>query len=663
MSIKTRVTQLSTEIHRHNDLYYTNAAPEISDAEYDTLFAELTSLEQAHPELLLPDSPTQMLKIKPAPGLKTLRHATRMLSIGNTFSSEGIEAFDRKMQALNNGDEVEYSGEPKNDGMAISLIYRGGRLIQGVTRGDYEEGENVTAAVSVIRSIPLAISHMDEIDIRGEVVMTDKTFESINAQRRADGEDEYTNARSLAAGSLKILDPEKVRARDLVFVAYSISDATLPGDVFKQSEVLERLRDFGFQTDPDCSVVKGAQGIEDYYVFLRLKRPLRESQIDGAVYKVNDLALQHEAGYVAREPRSMIAYKFNAQEAYSKIEAIDIQIGRSGALTPVARLTPTPLGGVTVSNATLHNINEVRRKDIRVGDTVLIRRNGDVIPGVIGVDKSKRTGNEVEFNMPTACPCCGSPVEKDKEEDAVLRCTGGASCTEQAVQRLIYFVSRPGMNIDGVGDADCRQLYEAGIVKTPDQFYDVTMTDLLAMEGFKKKSAENAIKAIQESRKPTLRKFLVSLGIRNAGDGTAKRLEAALGSIYAIRAATLGDLCAIRDIGPAVGGSLYRYFHDEENIKVLDRLIDVLDIQNPVANKNAVDGIDGKTFVITGTLDGMSRDEAKAWIESMGGVTSGSVSKKTHFVLAGVEAGTKLDKAIALGVRVLGLDELRGMVA
>jgi len=370
------------------------------------------------------------------------------------------------------------------------------------------------------------------------------------------------------------------------------------------------------------------------------------------------LALQHEAGYISREPRAMIAYKFNQQEAYTKLLSIDVQIGRTGALTPVARLAPINLGGVVVQNATLHNMDEIARLGVKIGDTVKVRRNGDVIPGITGVDLDERDGSEVAFQMPSECPCCESPVEKDKEEDAAFRCTGGDACDEQAVQGLIYFVSRPAMNIDSVGESLCRQLFDEGLVRTPDQLYQLTVEQLLKLDGMGIKSANNAIDSINASRNPTLRKFLVALGIRNAGEGTAKRLEAAFGSLEAIRAASVADLMSVDDVGVVVAGSVHDYFR---NTPMVDRLVAELDIKNPQVNTQQVGVIAGKTFVITGTLDGMSRDEAKTWIESMGGVTSGSVSKKTNFLLAGAEAGSKLERAQSLGVTVLSLDDLRMM--
>jgi len=661
MNVMQRVSELSAEIHRHNKLYYRDSTPEISDADYDALFAELSELEKLNPLAALPGSPTKKLDVEPAPGLSKIKHLTRMLSIGNTFLPEGVADFDEKMEKLQGARDVYYSVEPKFDGLAISLVYRGGKLVSAATRGDYEEGENVTANAMHIPSIPKTIDYQDELDVRGEVMMTTEAFFRLNAGQRSIGEKEYANARNAASGALRLLDPAETGRRGLVFTSYSITDSTLPSDVQTQNQVMTKLQQIGFPADDNWAIVVGKDGIQSYFDRLSGIRHTLPFDIDGIVVKVNDLALQQEAGYISREPRAMLAYKFNQQEAYTTVSAIDIQIGRTGALTPVARLSPIALGGVVVQNATLHNINEIRRLDVRVGDTVLVRRNGDVIPGILSVDKTKRTGDEPVFHMPGECPCCQSPVEKDKDEDAVLRCTGGIKCDEQAVQNLIYFVSRPAMNIDGVGESLCRQLFEASLVRTPDQLYDLTIGQVAKLEGYATKSAENVIAAIDASRSPALRKFLVSLGIRNAGEGTAKRLEAAFGSFDAIRAASIHQLCAVRDIGDVVGASLYYYFRDEKNADMLDRLVSRMDIQNPVSNTNTVEGITGKTFVITGTLDGMSRDEAKVWIESMGGITSGSVSKKTDFLLAGEAAGSKLDKAVSLGVKVVGLDDLKAM--
>lgn len=657
-----RIADLSARIRKHNTLYYCDATPEVTDEAYDKLFAELAVLERENPGLILPDSPTQKLNVAPAAGFSKIKHLTRMLSIGNTFTPEGVAEFDLRMQKLGGRGDVVYSAEPKFDGLAISLVYRRGRLLSAATRGDYEEGENVTANALNISVIPEYISHADDLDVRGEVLMTAESFLALNERQRALGEKEYANPRNAAAGSLRLLDAAETGRRSLTFVAYSITDATLPSDVQTQEQVLSRLRQLGFPVDSNLGLVAGLQGIQSYYDDLAARRHSLPFDIDGVVIKVNDLALQHEAGYISREPRAMIAYKFNQQEAYTVVRAIDVQIGRTGVLTPVARLDPISLGGVVVQNATLHNINEIRRLDVRVGDVVLVRRNGDVIPGVLSVDKTKRAGHEIEFSMPTSCACCGSPVERDITDYAAVRCTGGSDCPEQAVQNLIYFVSRPAMNIDGVGDALCRQLFDAGLVRTPDQFYDLTVDQLLRLSGFKRKSAENVIAAIDASRKPGLRKFLVALGIRNAGDGTAKRLEAAMGSLDAVRNATIDQLCDIRDIGHTVGSSLYDYFHDEHNALMLDRLVAALDIQIPKLKADTVGSVSGKTFVITGTLDGMSRDEARTWIESMGGVVSGSVSRKTHFVLAGTEAGSKLDKALELGIKVLSLADLKAML-
>lgn len=663
-SLKEHVEFLSSEIRRHNDLYYLQSSPEISDAEYDMLFDDLRSIENSNPEMRFPDSPTQKLSIPVAStGLGKVRHDTRMLSIGNTFEEEGVAAFNARMRELSDGRDAEYSVEPKFDGLAVSLIYRNGKLVQAATRGDYEEGENVTANAFNIPSIPKTIPYLDELDVRGEVMMTTQSFMALNAQQRALGEKEYANARNAASGALRLLDATETGRRGLVFSAYSITDKTLPDHILKQDQALAFLRSTGFPVDDNHRVVRGKAGIDNYFKDISERRHALPFDIDGIVIKINDLSLQERAGYISREPKAMLAYKFNQQEATTTVSAIDIQIGRTGALTPVARLAPIALGGVVVSNATLHNINEINRMDIRIGDTVVVRRNGDVIPGIISVDKTKRTGNEKVFHMPGSCPCCKSPVEKDKDEDAVMRCTGGLACDEQAVQNLIYFVSRPAMNIDGVGESLCRQLFKDGLVRTPDQLYDLTSDQIMRLEGYGRKSADNVIEAINASRSPALRKFLVSLGIRNAGEGTAKRLEAAFGDINIIRNATSATLSSVRDIGNVVGSSLYRYFRDPSNIAMLDKFERVLKIQNPVENSNAVAGVSGKTFVITGTLEGMSRDEAKTWIESMGGITSGSVSKKTHFLLAGEAAGSKLDKANELGVKVISLDDLKAMTA
>ena len=661
---KQHIAQLSATIRQHNIAYHRDNAPTISDAEYDDLFKQLVALEEFFPQFVLPDSPTQKLdaSVISSSGNK-VRHLTPMLSIDNTFEPEGVAKFDANMSKMAGG-QVIYSAEKKFDGLAVSLIYKDGALVRAATRGDYEEGEDITANALYVKSIPEYIDFKGDLDVRGEIMMSTASFLEANRERELTGKKLLANSRNAAAGAISMKDPAETGRRNLMFQAYAISDATLPDGINKQSEVLSWLSASGFPAEAPV-VVHGTEGIQQYFDEITKQRYLLDYDVDGVVYKVDDLALQRQAGFTARMPKSMLAYKFNQQETCTVVEAIDLQIGRTGALTPVARLKPITLGGVVVENATLHNEDEIQRKDIRVGDVVLVRRGGDVIPGVVSVDASKRPASGLaEFKMPGVCPCCGSIVTRGGEGvDAVARCSGGQSkCGEQRYQQLVYFVSRPAMNMIGVGDEMVRKLFDAGMVNTPDQFYDLTKDMIMQLPGYGQKAADNAIDAIDASRTPALRKFLVSLGIRNAAEGTAKRLAATFGSMDNILNASLDKLLAVPDVGTVVAKSLHDYFHGEETRANLDRLMNKVKVQDEVRAVTADSPVTGKSFVITGTLDGMSRDEAKAWIESLGGKVSSGVSKKTNYLLCGTDAGSKLDNAKALGVPVIGLDDLRGMV-
>lgn len=661
---KQRIEQLSAVIRAHNIAYHRDNEPTISDAEYDQLFNELVELEEFFPQFAQPDSPTKKLdtSVVSTSGNK-VRHLTPMLSIDNTFEPKGVAKFDADMMRLAGG-QVEYSAEKKFDGLAVSLIYKNGELVSAATRGDYEEGEDITANALYVKSIPATIDFKGDLDVRGEIMMSTASFLEANRERELAGKKLLANSRNAAAGAIQMKDPAETGRRNLMFQAYAISDATLPEVISQQSEVLTWLSANSFPAEPPV-VVRGTEGIQKYFDEITGQRYLLDYDVDGVVYKVNDLALQRRAGFTSRMPKSMLAYKFNQQEACTVIEAIDLQIGRTGALTPVARLKPITLGGVVVENATLHNEDEIQRKDVRVGDVVLVRRGGDVIPGVVSVDTSKRPASGLaEFKMPATCPCCGSAVTYGGEGvDAVARCSGGQSkCGEQRYQQLTYFVSRPAMNMVGVGEELVRKLFNAGMVNTPDQFYDLTTEKIMTLPGYGQKAADNAMEAIDTSRSPALRKFLVSLGIRNAAEGTAKRLAIAFGSMDNILNAGMDQLMAVPDIGPVVAPSLYNYFHNEETRANLDRLMSKIKVQDEERVPTETNFITGKTFVITGTLDSMSRDEAKTWIESQGGKVSGSVSKKTDYLLYGTEAGSKLDKAIELNVSLLKLDELQSIL-
>jgi DNA ligase (NAD+) len=656
-----KIKALQNSIRQHNIAYYKDNSPTITDEAYDALYSELVALESAHPDLIDPDSPTQKLDIEAVDGFSKVRHQTPMMSIGNTFSFEGIQKFDKDMSVIA-GKNVEYSVEKKYDGLAISLYYRNGQLVQAATRGDHEVGEDVTANVRQIKGIPQSIQYKDELDVRGEIMMTTETFIELNKQRELAGEKLLANSRNAAAGALRLLDPMETGRRNLVFKAYSITYVTLPGFIEKQSDLIDWLGKQSFPVDIPVTCI-GAEAMQAQYDRISAERYQYTFDIDGVVFKLNNLESQQKAGFTSRRPKAMIAYKFNQQESFTVVEDIIVQIGRTGAITPLAILKPVIVGGVTISRATLHNEDEIRRLDVRVGDIVTVRRNGDVIPGITGVSHDKRpVGGLKAFEMPKNCPCCGSAVVRI-EDEAIARCTGGINCSEQRYQQLDYFVSRPAMNIDGIGEQVVRGLFKGGIVSTPDQFYDLTVNDFLKLEGFALKSAQNAVKSINDRRVIPLRKFLVALGIRNAGEGTAKRLALSFGSIRPIMDAKIEDFIKINDVGPVVAASLFDYFSNTDNRAVLEKLLRHIKVEDEVVISANESAITGKTFVITGTLPDMSRDDVKKLIESNGGIVSGSVSKKTNYLLCGEEAGSKLDKANELGVKVLSLDELKSIIA
>ena len=651
---------LVSEIRAHNEAYYRDGMPTVSDEQYDEMMGRLVAIERAYPELALPDSPTKGLSGSSvvSDGFRKVRHETPMMSIDNTFEQEGVIQFLSKMSELSGRGRFELSAEKKFDGLAVSLIYEGGRLVLAATRGDYVEGEDVTANVMEIPSVPKVISYTDRLDVRGEIMMPLVAFIEQNKKREAIGEKLLANSRNAAAGALRLLDPKETGRRGLVLFAYSISDATLPAAINAQTEVLSWLKGQGFPADDPVCIDGDFNSIQDYFESVSEDRHALGFDIDGVVLKINDLKTQRMAGFTSRNPRAMLAYKFNQQTAVTVVEAIDVQVGRTGALTPVARLQPVAIGGVVVQNATLHNEDEIARLDVRVGDTVTVRRNGDVIPGVISVDTSHRTSQSKPYSMPSACPCCGAVVTRAAGE-AVSRCSGGSACGEQRYQQIVHFASRNGMNIDGVGEVLIRKLFDKQIVNDPADLYDLRREDFIRLDRMGRKSADNVTAAIEASRNPPLRKFLVALGIRHANEGTAKRLEAAFGSIDAIRRASFSQFRSVKDIGDVVGESLVKYFSDDRNSAMLDRLLDKVTPEDPAA---PVEGVfSGKTFVVTGTLDGMSRDQAHAWIESMGGAVSGSVSKKTDYLLCGEDAGGKLEKAKSLGVDIVSVEELRAL--
>ncbi|BAL25106.1 NAD-dependent DNA ligase LigA [Azoarcus sp. KH32C] len=656
-----RAAQLRRELEAHNYAYYVLDAPTVPDAEYDRLFRELEALEAKYPELATPDSPTRRVGGAPMPELRPVRHKVPMLSIRTETdtSNGGIVAFDTRVRnALGLGETdpaVEYAGELKFDGLAISLRYEDGVLVSGATRGDGETGEDVTHNVRTIRQIPLRLKGDAPavIEVRGEIYMRRDEFDKLNARQLAAGEKVFVNPRNAAAGAVRQLDPRIAAKRPLSFFAYGlgeVGDWKMPGT---HAGLLDALAAFGF---PVCELRVLAQGVEGLKAFHDRIAALRDSlpyDIDGVVYKVNRFDLQRELGFVTREPRWAVAHKYPAQEEITELLGIEVQVGRTGALTPVARLKPVFVGGVTVTNATLHNEEEIQRKGILIGDHVIVRRAGDVIPQVVAAIVERRTGMERAFVMPTSCPVCGSHVDK-AEDEAVARCTGGLFCPAQRKQALLHFAGRRAMDIEGLGDKLVDQLVEAGIVKTPADLYKLGVLALANLQRMAEKSAANLLAAIEKSRHTTLARFIFALGIRNVGEATAKDLARHFGSLDRVMDASVEQLLEVPDVGPIVAESIAAFFAEAHNREVIEQLRAAgVTWEEGAPAARVAGGLSGKVFVLTGTLPTMSREDAKALIEARGGKVSGSVSKKTDYVVAGAEAGSKLAKAQELGVAIL----------
>ncbi len=661
-AVAARAAHLRDELERANVNYYVLDAPTIPDAEYDRLFRELQSIEEKYPQLLKSDSPTLRVGVTPVTAFAQVRHVTPMLSLNNAFTDEEVEAFDRRVrEGLETSGDVEYEVEPKFDGLAVSLTYEHGVLVMGATRGDGYTGEDVTANLRTVRSIPLRVEGNavpSVLEVRGEVLMLKRDFAHLNNEQRKRDEREFANPRNAAAGSLRQLDSRVTAARRLSFFAYGlgrVSGGHMPHD--RHSHQLDRLATLGFPVSKQRNVVHGIEALLRYYQDIAGKRANLPYEIDGVVYKVDDLRQQDRLGFVSRAPRFAVAHKFAAEEEITQVKDIDVQVGRTGALTPVARLEPVFVGGVTVTNATLHNEDEIRRKDVHIGDYVVVRRAGDVIPEVVSVVKERRPRHVRAFHMPDKCPECGSRVDR-LEDEAVARCTGGLICPAQRKQALLHFASRRAMDIEGLGDKLVDQLIDGGIVETPADLYRLEPATLAGLERMGKKSAENLCAEIGKSKETTLARFIYALGIRNVGEATARDLARHFGNLDELCAADEDALQEVADVGPVVAQSIARFFGEPRNRDVVKQLRR-LGVDWPEGRAGSTRlPLRGKTFVLTGTLPHLTRDDAKGRLEALGARVSGSVSKKTDYVVVGSEPGSKYEKARELGVALLDEDGL-----
>jgi len=667
-----RARELREQLHFHAWRYYTLDDPLIPDAEYDRLFRELQALEAEHPALRTPDSPTQRVGAAPLDGFAPVRHAVPMLSIRTETDTTpaGAVAFDarvRKELGLTDADPpVVYVGEPKFDGLAMNLRYVDRVLVQAATRGDGEVGEDVTQNIRTIGQIPLRLPDAAPalVEVRGEVYMRRDDFERLNERQRAAGDKTFVNPRNAAAGAVRQLDPAIAAQRPLSFFAYALGELAPGAQVAAtQFELLQTLKSWNFPVSPSVRRCFGASDLVAYHAAMAAERDRLPYDIDGVVYKVDSFALQRELGFVTREPRWAVAHKYPPQEELTTVLAIDVQVGRTGKLTPVAKLAPVFVGGVTVTNATLHNEDEARRKDVRVGDTVIVRRAGDVIPEIVGVLPERRVGAPAPFTMPSHCPVCGSAVVRE-EGEADHRCSGGLFCPAQRKQAILHYAQRRALDIEGLGDKLVDQLVDAGLVHTVADLYRLGLTALAALERMAEKSAANVLAAIEQSKSTTLPRFIFGLGIRHVGEATAKALARHFGSLDALMQASEAQLAEVEDVGPVVARSIRTFFDQPHNREVVEQLraCGVHWTEGPPAERTP-QPLSGKTFVLTGTLPTLSREEAKALLEAAGAKVSGSVSKKTDYVVAGAEAGSKLDKARELGVAVIDEAQMRALLA
>ena len=654
-SAADRYHDLQRELARLEHAYYVLDQPLVPDAEYDRLYRELLDLEAQHPDWVTPDSLSQRVGGAPLKEFMEVKHSVPMLSLNNAFEESELIGFDRRCREGLGLDHVEYACELKFDGLAISLRYENGVLVQAATRGDGASGEDVTSNIRTIRAIPLRLQGPNlpnVIEVRGEVFMHRADFEAMNKTAAKSGEKEFANPRNAAAGSLRQLDSKITAKRPLSFFAYGLG-ALEPSQWLPSthSELLNLYEVLGLPVCRERTVVSSLDGLMKFYAGIAAKREQLPYEIDGVVYKVNSFAEQQQLGYVSRAPRFAIAHKYPAQEEITTVLGIDVQVGRTGAITPVARLAPVLVGGVTVTNATLHNEDEVRRKDVRIGDTVVVRRAGDVIPEIVSVVLDRRPSKTQVFVMPTHCPVCESHIERLSDE-AVARCSGGLFCAAQRKQALLHFAQRRAMDIEGLGDKIVDQMVDLNLVRTPADLYRLGFAALVNMERMGEKSADNLLQSIAQSKKTTLARFIFGLGIRHVGESTAKDLAKHFGGIHALMDAPMDELLMVNDVGPVVADSIVSFMSEPHNREVIEQLLaSGIEFQNE-ERITTVD-LSGKTFVLTGTLPTLSRDQAKELLEAAGAKVAGSVSQKTSFVVAGSEAGSKLDKATELGIPIL----------
>lgn len=660
-----QIEQLREELGNHNYQYYVLDAPIVSDAVYDQLFRQLQDLEQQHPEFISKNSPTQRVGAQALDSFDQVKHQMPMLSLNNAFDEQEVFAFAKRIQQrLTASKEISFVAEPKLDGLAVSLLYDNGRLISAATRGDGQVGENITLNARTISSIPLHLRGEDYpryIEVRGEVYMPLDGFTQMNQQAKQAGDKIFANPRNAAAGSLRQLDPKITASRPLAFFAYSVGVVKEGNLAESHYQILQQLKTWGF---PVNSTVTHCSTVDECLTFYRKISKQRSGlnyEIDGVVYKVDEIENQQQLGFVSRAPRWAIAHKFPAEEAITRINAVEFQVGRTGALTPVARLEPVSVAGVTVSNATLHNMDEVARKDVQVGDTVIVRRAGDVIPEVVSVIAEKRPKTAKAIHLPENCPVCDSKIVKF-EDEAVARCTGGLYCSAQQKEAIKHFAARKAMDIDGLGDKLVDQLVDRGLISSIVDLFRLQLDQLAGLERMGMKSAEKLLIALEKSRETTLAKFLYSLGIREVGEATAQSLSQHFVKLEKIASASEEELQKVADVGPIVAAHAYRFFREQHNQQIIEQL-QQLGVHWEEVEQSGADFLGNKTYVLTGTLSSMSRDQAKQRLQALGAKVSGSVSKKTSAVIAGEAAGSKLTKAEKLGVAILNEEELLALLA